>query len=173
MSRKKRWIGRAMWALARWLDNVSGPPFAADFRRFETAWDYAQADTQSVDDEPDSTRLWDATSIRNSEPEHSVSEFFALAEQNSPRAINEIGERYYWGRGVAVDRDEGERWFKRAFERGSWRGLLNYGKALYWREDLVDAESVFQVGVERDWGPALYWQSLVLVRRPFKRRTRS
>jgi tetratricopeptide (TPR) repeat protein len=152
---------RAFWKVFRWLDARGPPPYVADWVNHEDAWDYEQADLQLWDAEPDEDRLLDALRLWESAPARAFTELHVLAEQNSRIAINAIGECYYWGNGVATDRQEGERWFKRAFDLGSWRGLLNYGKALFHRRDFDDAKAVFHRGVEYEWGPAYYWLSRV------------
>ena len=128
-------------------------------------WDYVQADLQSWEAEPDKERLSEALSLSSTEPEHAFSLLYRLAKEGSPIAMNALGENYCWGVVVPVDRIEAERWFERAFDRGSLRGMLNYGKALVRRGEFSWAETVFSVGAAQDWGPALYWLASVEYRR--------
>lgn len=151
------WLNRLLQALGRWLDARLPPPRMADLRAAEDAWDYAQADQQPWEHEPDVDELSKTLKLLQEDPAKAMPGLSALAGVGSPSALNAVGETYFWGRGVPQDRAMGEEWFRLAFEAQSRRGLLNYGKALMWRRDLEGAARVFVVGARERWGPALYW----------------
>jgi hypothetical protein len=169
MSAKGHLVARLWFALtvklatSQWLRRWIAQPsvsFARAMRR-QLMWEYAQADAQPWDTELDEEGLIAALKLRNSDPDLALSRLSALALQDSPRAMNAVGERYYWGRfwGRDIPRDEveGMKWLKRAFERGSRRGLLSYGKLMFSKKDYGTAEMVFRRGADDDWAPALYW----------------
>ena len=164
MSTKGHPLTRLCWALLVWIIDsplmrawMGSPSYFATLERRQSLWEYEQADIQSWDTESDQEGLIEAFALRHDDPERAVSLLFALAQEDSPIAINDIGEGYYWGKSLPCDEAEGEKWFERAFELGSRRGLLNYGKVLFYRKDLVAAEAVFRRGADGGWGPAFYW----------------
>jgi uncharacterized membrane protein YhaH (DUF805 family) len=67
--------------------------------------------------------------------------------------------------GVAPDELRAEVWLKKAFEAGSLRSLLTYGKLLAWRGDMAGAEAVFASAAGEDWAPALYWLASTRLKR--------
>jgi TPR repeat protein len=160
-SQLANWVSRLVLAL--------GPPSLPVAIRRDSDWDYDQADSHIWVGEPDGERLWEALTLRRTDPIGALSLFFILADENSAGAVNAIGENYYWGTVGPIDRAIGEAWFRRAFELGSQRGLLNLGKALFWRADLDGAEAVFQVGADAGWAPAFYWLAQIQLRRPQRR----
>src|SRR5579862_1034176 len=101
MSIQTRWLTRALSKFVERFDK-QGP----ERRRRAEAWDYAQADLQPWAAEPDQERLSAALRLWQSAPARAFTELHMLAEQNSPIAINAIGECYYWGNGVATDEEE-------------------------------------------------------------------
>ena len=156
-SQLANWVSRLLLAI--------GPPSLPVAIRRDCDWDYDQADSHIWVGEPDGERLWDALTLRRTDPAGASSVLFVLADENSAGAMNAIGEDYYWGKVGPIDRAIGEAWFRRAFELGSQRGLLNLGKALFWRADLDGAEAVFQVGADADF----YWLAQIQLRRPQRR----
>ncbi len=162
MNAKGHPVARLWWALLVWVAarptlrrwRGDRPSIADIARRRQQTWEYAEADKQALDAEPDLEGLAQALALMRSDPEEAVLQLQGLALEGSPRAINAVGEHYYWGRSGPR---EGETWFRRAFERGSRRGMINYGKALYFRKDYAGAAAVFRRGADEDWGPALYW----------------
>lgn len=152
------WLLRVAYPFVLWLDRKFGrePHFAERWRQ-ERKWEYEQADRQSWDNEPDRTGLTEALTLNLTNPDGAHALLLALAHSGSPRATNALGEHYLFGRGAPKDAKEAEAWFKRAFELGSRRGLLNYGRALYRRRDFDAATAVFERGAAEDWSPALFW----------------
>jgi TPR repeat protein len=159
--------------LHHWLGAKLDIPTNRQLRSQNELWDYAQVDSGRLwDREVEPERLRAAMRLLRTAPDKAVEELLDLALTGSVVAMNVVGERYYWGRGVAMDERLGETWFRKAFEGGSQRGLLNYGKALRWRGDLVLAEAVFRSGADQDWAPALYWLAVVLTTRSAGRQAR-
>ena len=108
----------------------------------------------------------EALALRSTDPVAAFGSLIDLAREGSPIAMNEVGECYYWGRlGVAPDELRAEVWLKKAFEAGSLRSLLTYGKLLAWRGDMVGAEAVFASAAGEDWAPALYWLASTRLKR--------
>lgn len=179
MNTKGHPVTHLWWALLVWVAARptlhkwrGGQPSIADVaRRKQVRWEYAQADVQAWDAEPDREGLAEAFALRDSEPEEAVSQLHELAREGSPRANNALGEHYSRGTGVPHDRIEGEKWFKRAFESGSRRGMLNYGKALYFRKDYEAAAAVFGQGADEGWAPALHWFCQAEMRRDHSLKT--
>ncbi len=151
------WLSHLVRTLTGWLDARLPPPRMTDLRAAEDAWDYAQADQQPWENEPDVDGLSNILKLLREDPDKAMTGLSALAGVGSPIALNAVGESYFWGQGVPQDRAIGEEWFKLAFEARSRRGLLNYGKVLLWRRDIEGAARVFAVGARQRWGPALYW----------------
>jgi len=135
-------------------------------RSTNAAWELAQVDSGPLwAAELYPERLATALRMAAEAPENGFGDLLDLALGGSIIAMNAAGEFYYWGRGVAVDRALGEDWFRKSFEEGSQRALLNYGWALVRRNELGLAETVFRSGAEEDWGPALYGLATTLLRR--------
>jgi len=168
----RRFLSRLIWGFLLWWGSKGPRPNSNDVDATASAWDYAEADKQPWTTEPDADRLSRALATRRSDPQGAIAELRALAALGSPRALNLIGESYYYGRGLPQDRSEGEYWFKLSFEAGNWRGLLNYGKALFYRRDLDAAARVFAAGVRERWGPAYYWTARIVANRPGPLRAR-
>ena len=162
MKSKTLWLQRAVDRVFEWINPKIGVPTLQQAREANSRWDYAQTNNEAMwdaDDNPEA--LSEAMASRLSNPSLAFGSLLDLAEGGSVIAMNEIGESYYWGRlGVPEDELEAERWYKKAFEAGSLRALLNYGKLLMWRGEYGTAESVFSKGADDDWAPALYWLSI-------------
>ena len=129
-----------------------------DFRRaFNLRWEYEQADTSIAwDGEPDFEALRAALAESEEEPEAAFHRLLGLAKDGSVVAMTAVGEAYYWGSGTVVDPTEGEDWLRKAYELGSRRGLLSYGRVIYRRHDLSTAERIFRKGADAGWPEARY-----------------
>ncbi|MBI4657619.1 MAG: sel1 repeat family protein [Verrucomicrobia bacterium] len=79
----------------------------------------------------------------------SFQESLEKAERGDATAQFEIGEEYYFGRGVAQDYGEAAKWFGRAAEQGHVRAQANLGMMC-----------ALGRGVERDSIEGLKWLSL-------------
>lgn len=142
-----------------------------DFRReFSRRWEYEQADMSTV---WDVELNFEALSAALAEYEVMPEAFARLldhAAMGSVVAIIAVGEGYYWGSGTPVDPPEAEKWLRKAYELGSRRGLLSYGRVLYRRNNLAAAEQVFRKGANAGWPEAKYWLALVLAHRASAKR---
>lgn len=129
-----------------------------DFRReFNRRWEYEQADTSAAwDSEPDFERLRAALAEAEEVPEAAFVRLVGLAKAGSVVAMTAVGEAYYWGSGTVVDPTEAENWLRKAYELGSRRGLLSYGRVVYRRHDLAAAEQIFRKGADAGWPEASY-----------------
>ncbi len=78
-----------------------------------------------------------------------VAEFRPLAEAGHPKAQNNLGIMYQYGRGIARDLAEARRWYRKAAEQGLAEAHFNLG-VLY-----VEGE-----GETRDLVQAYLWLSL-------------
>src|SRR5579872_6769430 len=121
---KSSWFIRSVLRALRWLDKRTPPPYHTDYLRRDQDWDYGEADRQAWDSEPDKEALSQALTLLRSDPEAAIAPLTKLADGNSPRAMNALGEIYYWRLEDKVDKEVGEAWFKKASEHGSWRGQL-------------------------------------------------
>lgn len=161
--------------LTYWLEQrlvVQGPSHK-EMRDRVMRWDYAQVDHSALwkaESDPDELRA--ALQLVRDEPEQGFADLLDLALGGSVIAMTAVGECYYWGRGVTESAAKAETWLSKAFEAGSQRALLTYGKALWSRGELDRAEAVFRRGVEADWPPALYWLAVVLLHKKDDRATR-
>jgi len=112
MKPKPFWVVRVLRAVGAPLaQRLERPEFVEEERaraQRESDWDYAQADLQSWDDEPDSEGLSEALALCGAEPGRGFTRLHMLAEEGSAAAMNAIGERYYWGTIVPQDTSEGE-----------------------------------------------------------------
>jgi hypothetical protein len=64
---------------------------------------------------------------------------------------------YHTGTGVPSDPAHSEEWYRRGFEAGSQRALLEYGKLKASQRDFDACDAIFSVGAANDWAPAQYW----------------
>jgi len=71
--------------------------------------------------------------------------------------MGKVGYLFYKGIGVARDAERAEYWYRRGYEAGSTRAMLDLGKVLAARGDIIGAEEVFSRGAADNWGPALFW----------------
>lgn len=138
-----------------------------DFRRaFNRRWEYEQADTSATwVGEPDFEALSAALAQGRERPEGAFARLLDLAADGSVIAMTVVGEGYYWGSGTAVDPVEAEIWLRKAYEIGSRRGLLSYGRVVYRRHDLPAAEQIFRKGADAGWPEAKYRLADVMMRR--------
>lgn len=140
----------------RWRHALDLP--SHDFRRaFNRRWEYGQADaSEAWDSEPNLEALRAAVAESERAPEEAFDRLLALAQEGSVVATVVVGEAYYWGIGTAVDPTEAENWLRKAYELGSRRGLLSYGRVAYRRHDWADAERIFRKGADAGWPEAKY-----------------
>lgn len=126
-------------------------------RAYNRRWEYSRADASAAwDSEPDFEALSAALAKSEETPEVAFARLLDLAKSGSVVAMTAVGEAYYWGSGTAVDPTEAENWLRKAYELGSRRGLLSYGRAVYRRHDLLAAERIFRKGADAGWPEAKY-----------------
>ena len=155
----------------RWLARKLGLPSPEARRKLLRDWDYAQIDDWKVlSADPNKDSAIAAASLHASAPEEAFHALLGLAEEGSVWSMLWVAWCYHTGQGVLSDMAQSEAWFRRAFEGGSERGLLEYGKLQWSRGDLEKCEATFSVGAANGWAPAQYWLARVRVR---KSRTRA
>ena len=137
-----------------------------DFQRaFSRRWEYERADTSAAwDSEPNFDALSAALAQYEEVPE-AFANLLDLAKAGSVVAMTAVGEAYYWGSGTPADSTEAENWLRKAFELGSRRGLLSYGRFLYLRDDLAAAEQIFRKGAAAGWPEAQYRLAEIMMQR--------
>lgn len=137
-----------------------------DFQRaFSRQWEYQQADTSVAwESEPNFEALSAALAEYEETPE-AFARLLDLAAAGSVVAMTTVGEAYYWGSGISIDSAEAENWLRKAFELGSRRGLLSYGRVLYLRDDLAVAEQIFRKGAAAGWPEAKYRLADIIIQR--------
>ena len=86
-----------LWRVLYWVDSKGPPPHIADMQAFVSRWDYAQADRESWDREPDRDRLSAALRVAEHDRAAALPELRALARLGSAHALNQLGECFYWG----------------------------------------------------------------------------
>jgi TonB family protein len=132
-----------------------------ELERSQEVWEYAQADSHDRAEVADNAQLSEALAFRATDPEQALALLRGLAETGSPLAADAMGQAYLSGSGVPANRTAAQHWFKQAFERGSLRGMLNYGKMLLSGRHLDEAEAVFAAGAKDGWAPAIYWTARI------------
>lgn len=108
--------------------------------------------------EPDLEKFGEACELFASEEiEQALNIWFELAEHGSARSMYEIGLCYQYGGSVSIDPIEAQKWFERAFAKGSQAALLRCAWAAASRQDYSACEEILKVGVDQDWAPAIFW----------------
>jgi TPR repeat protein len=106
--------------------------------------------------EPDTVALWNSFQKLNSNPLEGIRELRELAAQGSLMSMVYIGYAHQRGKGLKKDLAEAERWYRRAYEKGSLEGLRHLGIVLTEMERTDDAEAVFLEGVSKDYSPVMH-----------------
>jgi TPR repeat protein len=120
-------------------------------------WDHRQADMadaalMAVD--PARDRVAPASANFRDDPAASFAVFVWGAAQGSVLAMRCLAWCYETGSGVSPDAATAEDWYRRAFEAGSMRALLDYGERLKARGDLELRELVYRAGAANNFIPA-------------------
>ena len=125
-------------------------------------WDYAQAndwagrnDWIGPESQAVAADVEEAIALRASDPEKSLQALLAFAERGSVWSMIQVAHCYGVGWGTPVDPSREEDWYRRAFEAGSERALLDYGAILSSRGALDLAEAVYAAGSAKGWAPAM------------------
>jgi hypothetical protein len=147
----------ARW-LSRWLASRFG---CAEVRAQEAEllrkWEFAQAnDFELVEADPFKDEMQAAFDLADTSPAEGFARLLDLANRGSIHSMHKVGWCYATGSGVTEDKDRAGAWYRRAFESGSDRGLLEYGAYLVWRDRIEEATKVYEAGWERGFVPAIY-----------------
>jgi len=139
-------------------------------------WDYVQAndwagrnDWIGPEGEAVAEDVKEAIALRASDPEKSLQALLAFAERGSVWSMIQVAHSYKVGWGTPVDPLREEDWYRRAFEAGSERALLDYGAILFSRGALDLAEAVYEAGAGKGWAPAMCHLARLRLKRPASR----
>ncbi len=132
--------------------------FAAERREALRAWEYAQTNDDAVfDADPFKDELMEAIRLHAVSPEEGFLQLLDFAERGSIYSANYVAWSYASGTGVQEDEAQALTWYRRAYEGGSERGLLDYAQCLMATGRTDEAEKVYEAGWERNLVPAVYW----------------
>jgi len=144
--------------LMSWLQSKIGmAEYAAEQRKLLTKWEYAQANDWAVfDADPFKDELMSAIRLHDASPDEGFARLLDFANRGSLYSTHYVAWSYAMGAGVPKDRDQAQAWYRRAYERGSDRGLLEYGAYLVSGGQNDEAEKVYEAGWQRGFVPAVY-----------------
>jgi hypothetical protein len=134
----------------------------ADFTwRRSTEWDRNHANSKELAErEADMDLVYKAFELAEAGDFSSALRLWTeLAELGSVWSMVEVGRCHQFGRGVVRDPDGAEAWFRRAFAGGSQIAMLKCAGAAASRGDYAACEAILQVGVDKKWAPAIFWQA--------------
>lgn len=136
---------------------LDGPAQQAEISRQWRAWDYAQAnDRQIRDADPEQDQVTDAASLLDRDPDRAFFLLLTLAQQGSVWAMVNLGWCCAVGCGAPTNATDAEYWYKRAYDAGCDRALLDYAGMLERRGALHLAQEVYAAGAARGWAPAIF-----------------
>lgn len=97
---------------------------------------------------------------RSSDITGEITDLETRADSGDARALNILGNNYYYGRGVAVDYTKAFQFFQKAANLGDAHGQYNLG-CCYWfgkgvKKDYVQAFKIFQAAAEKGNASAIY-----------------
>ena len=131
--------------------------FAVEQRKLLTKWEYAQANDWAIfDADPFKDELISAIRLHDASPEEGFVRLLDFANRGSLYSTHYVAWSYAVGTGARKDRDEAQAWYRRAYEGGSDRGLLEYGAYLVSGGQNYEAEKVYEAGWRRGFVPAVY-----------------
>lgn len=144
--------------LKSWLHSkLQMDEFAAREREALRAWEYAQTNDWAVfDGDPFKDELMEAIRLYAASPDKGFVRLLDFAERGSLYSTNYVAWSYASGEGVLRDVDQAQAWYRRAYEGGSDRGLLDYGQYLVATGYTDEAEKVYEAGWQRSLIPAVY-----------------
>lgn len=139
----------------KWLQSKLGlAQFRAEQAELLTKWEFAQAnDWDVLDADPFKDELKAALATS---PEEGFARLLDFANRGSVYSINHVAWRFAVGSGAPKDLDQAEAWYRRAYEGGSDRGMLEYGAYLVSQGRAGEAEKVYEAGWQRGFVPAVY-----------------
>jgi TPR repeat protein len=141
-----------------WLRSKIGmAEFAAEQRKLLAKWEFAQANDRAIfDADPFTDELMSAIRLHAASPEEGFVQLLDFANRGSLYSTNYVAWSYAVGTGVPKDLDQAQAWYRRAYEGGSDRGLLEYGAYLVSTGQNDEAEKVYEIGWQRGFVPAVY-----------------
>lgn len=121
------------------------------------AWDYAQANDDEIrNSDPEQDRVADAANLLDRDPSHAFFLLLTLAREGSVWAMVNLGWCCAVGCGVPANPTDAEYWYKRAYEAGCDRALLDYAGMLERRDALDLAQKAYTAVAARGWAPAIF-----------------
>jgi len=130
------------------------------------AWETAQVDDQELwKKDPHANKAAKAFALHDIDWPRAFPMLLDLAQRGSVWSMTRVAYCYFRGLGVSPDLVEAENWYRRAYEAGSQRALLDYGRLLARRGEFVRREAVYRAGAARDWAPASYLLARLLIER--------
>jgi TPR repeat protein len=141
-----------------WLHAKLGmAEFVAAEARFSKKWELAQTNDWSLlEADPLKDEVTAAIRRREEAPGEGFTPLLDLANRGSLYSMNYVAWCYAVGAGVTKDWDQAQDWYRRSFEGGSDRGLLEYGAYLVSKGQFGEAEKVYETGWQRGFVPAVY-----------------
>jgi TPR repeat protein len=131
--------------------------FAAEQLKLLRRWEYAQAnDWDILQADPFKDEVLAAIRLHDASPKEGFVQLLDFANRGSIYSAPYVAWSYAVGWGVPKDPEEAQAWYRRAFEGGSDRGLLDYGADLVSRGQIGEAEKVYEAGWQRGFVPAVY-----------------
>jgi uncharacterized protein len=122
------------------------------------------ADKRMLDDDelmardPDGERASKAYHLLSTDASQALAELKALANGGSAMSMLYLGYAYGEKLGANVDYAEAVRWYKSAYEKGSFTALISLGMIYFdKRTDYREAERFFSEGVSNNDGQSMYW----------------
>jgi TPR repeat protein len=159
------WIGAKIGAGA-------GTDNRAKLWALNEAWSYGQVNDQAIlKADPDRDQAREAAALVRRDPEREFPLVIALARRGSVWSMIQTAWCYFEGLGVEASCSEAESWYRRAYEAGSDRALLDYARLLTARGEDALVEAVYSAGAARNWTPAALWLVRLQLRRSKKRET--
>lgn len=146
-----------MGLMSRLRSKLGMAEFAAEQRKLLNKWEYAQANDWAIfDADPFKDELMPAIRLNDASPEEGFVQLLDFANRGSLYSTNYVAWSYAVGTGVQKDWDQAQAWYRRAYEGGSDRGLLEYGAYLASSGRNDEAEKVYEAGWQRGFVPAVY-----------------
>jgi TPR repeat protein len=106
--------------------------------------------------EPDQARFERAYKNLRADPKSAGGELRALAELNSVKSMNALGQAYHLGIGVQPDFVEAERWFQKAASLESYRAQYFLGRLYLGKKEYQEAKTAFEEAANRGYAPAIH-----------------
>ena len=144
--------------LKSWLSSKLGmTEFREDQAKRLKTWEYSQInDWDLLDADPHKEDAQAAARLVDVSPEEGFARLLDIANRGSLYGMNHIAWCYWAGTGITKDIGQAEAWWRRAYEDGSDRGLLEYGALLVREGREEEAAKVYDAGWQRGFAPAVY-----------------